>query len=103
MAHKNACAHDLAPTAVCVTTCPSNEVAARSTIFPAEAKKFTGILVPRLGHNGPCGSRANVGVGHHTVFADMYYFEDAIAEETKAAVCAAVLGESGQLISLHRT
>jgi len=29
-----------------------------------------------------------------TTFADMYYFEDAIAEETKAAGMRGILGES---------
>jgi 5-methylthioadenosine/S-adenosylhomocysteine deaminase len=32
--------------------------------------------------------------GGITTFADMYYFEDAIAEETKAAGMRAILGES---------
>jgi len=39
-----------------------------------------------LGHAAGGGGTDRAGV---TTFADMYYFEDAIAEETKAAECAA--------------
>lgn len=53
----------------------------RKFIFPAEAKNVTGDFVR-------WGSRlalAEMIRGGTTTFADMYYFEDAEAEETKAA------------------
>lgn len=59
-------------------------------IFPAEAKNVTRDFVvagARLG-------LAEMIRGGVTTYADMYYFEDAIAEETKRAGVRAVLGET---------
>jgi len=59
-------------------------------IFPAEAKNVTEDFVR-------CGTRLALAEqirGGITTFADMYYFEDAIAEETKAAGMRGVLGET---------
>ena len=59
-------------------------------IFPAEAKNVTEEFVrwgTRLG-------TAEMIRGGVTTYADMYYFEDAVAEETKAAGMRAVLGET---------
>lgn len=60
------------------------------TIFPAEARNVTEDFVrwgTRLG-------ALEMIRGGTTTFADMYYFEDAIAEETKSAGMRAVLGET---------
>jgi 5-methylthioadenosine/S-adenosylhomocysteine deaminase len=62
----------------------------RKYIFPAEAKNVTEDFVrwgTRLG-------AAEMIRGGITTFADMYYFEDAVAEETKAAGMRGVLGET---------
>jgi 5-methylthioadenosine/S-adenosylhomocysteine deaminase len=62
----------------------------RKFIFPAEAKNVTEDFVR-------WGSRlalAEMIRGGTTTFADMYYFEDAEAEETKAAGLRGVLGET---------
>ncbi len=59
-------------------------------IFPAEAKNVTREFVvagTRLG-------LAEMIRGGVTTYADMYYFEDAIAEETKKAGVRGVLGET---------
>jgi len=59
-------------------------------IFPAEAKNVTREFVvagARLG-------LAEMIRGGTTTYADMYYFEDAIAEETKKAGVRGVLGET---------
>ena len=59
-------------------------------IFPAEARNVTEDYVrwgSRLG-------LAEMIRGGTTTFADMYYFEDAVAEETKAAGIRGVLGET---------
>src|ERR1041385_3651968 len=59
-------------------------------IFPAEAKNVTEDFVragTRLG-------LAEMIRGGTTTFCDMYYFEDAIAEETARAGVRAVLGET---------
>jgi 5-methylthioadenosine/S-adenosylhomocysteine deaminase len=59
-------------------------------IFPAEAKNVTREFVvagTRLG-------LAEMIRGGTTTYADMYYFEDAIAEETKKAGLRGVLGET---------
>jgi 5-methylthioadenosine/S-adenosylhomocysteine deaminase len=59
-------------------------------IFPAEAKNTTREFVvagTRLG-------LAELIRGGTTTYADMYYFEDAIAEETKKAGIRGVLGET---------
>ncbi|HMX27344.1 MAG TPA: amidohydrolase family protein, partial [Blastocatellia bacterium] len=59
-------------------------------IFPAEAKNVTREFVvagTRLG-------LAEMIRGGTTTYADMYYFEDAIAEETKKAGVRGVLGET---------
>lgn len=59
-------------------------------IFPAEAKNVTRDFVvagTRLG-------LAEMIRGGTTTYADMYYFEDAIAEETKKAGVRGVLGET---------
>lgn len=59
-------------------------------IFPAEAKNVTREFVvagTRLG-------LAEMIRGGTTTYADMYYFEDAIAEETKRAGVRGVLGET---------
>ncbi|MGE0129861.1 MAG: amidohydrolase [Blastocatellales bacterium] len=59
-------------------------------IFPAEAKNVTRDFVvagARLG-------LAEMIRGGTTTYADMYYFEDAIAEETKRAGVRGVLGET---------
>jgi 5-methylthioadenosine/S-adenosylhomocysteine deaminase len=59
-------------------------------IFPAEAKNVTRDFVvagTRLG-------LAEMIRGGTTTYADMYYFEDAIAEETKKAGLRGVLGET---------
>jgi 5-methylthioadenosine/S-adenosylhomocysteine deaminase len=59
-------------------------------IFPAEAKNVNEEFV-RWGTRLAAAEQIRAGV---TTFADMYYFEDAIAEETKAAGMRAVLGET---------
>ncbi|MGH9838805.1 MAG: amidohydrolase [Blastocatellia bacterium] len=62
----------------------------RKYIFPAEAKNTTRDFVvagTRLG-------LAEMIRGGTTTYADMYYFEDAIAEETKKAGVRGVLGET---------
>src|SRR5262249_41121844 len=53
----------------------------RKYIFPAEAKNVTEDFV-RWGTRLALAEQIRSGV---TTFADMYYFEDAVAEETKAA------------------
>ncbi len=53
----------------------------RKYIFPAEAKNVTEDFV-RWGTRLAAAEQIRSGV---TTFADMYYFEDAVAEETKAA------------------
>ena len=62
----------------------------RKFIFPAEAKNVTEDFV-RWGARLAAAEQIRSGV---TTFADMYYFEDAIAEETKAAGMRGVLGET---------
>src|SRR3984893_13049614 len=62
----------------------------RKFIFPAEAKNVTEEFV-RWGTRLAAAEQIRGGV---TTFADMYYFEDAIAEETKAAGMRGVLGET---------
>jgi 5-methylthioadenosine/S-adenosylhomocysteine deaminase len=62
----------------------------RKYIFPAEAKNVTEEFV-RWGTRLAAAEQIRGGV---TTFADMYYFEDAVAEETKAAGMRAVLGET---------
>jgi 5-methylthioadenosine/S-adenosylhomocysteine deaminase len=59
-------------------------------IFPAEAKNVTETFV-RWGTRLAAAEEIRAGV---TTFADMYYFEDAVAEETKAAGMRGVLGET---------
>ena len=59
-------------------------------IFPAEANNVTEDFV-RWGTRLAAAEQIRAGV---TTFADMYYFEDAIAEETKAAGMRGVLGET---------
>ncbi len=62
----------------------------RKYIFPAEAKNVNEEFV-RWGTRLALAEQIRAGV---TTFADMYYFEDAIAEETKAAGMRGVLGET---------
>src|ERR1041385_1120724 len=59
-------------------------------IFPAEAKNVNEEFV-RWGSRLAAAEQIRSGV---TTFADMYYFEDAVAEETKVAGMRAVLGET---------
>ena len=59
-------------------------------IFPAEAKNVTEEFV-RWGTRLAAAEQIRGGV---TTFADMYYFEDAVAQETKAAGMRGVLGET---------
>ena len=59
-------------------------------IFPAEAKNVNEDFV-RWGTRLAAAEQIRAGV---TTFADMYYYEDAIAEETKAAGMRAELGET---------
>jgi len=59
-------------------------------IFPAEAKNVNEEFV-RCGTRLAAAEQIRGGV---TTFVDMYYFEDAIAEETKAAGMRGVLGET---------
>ncbi|HLX82833.1 MAG TPA: amidohydrolase [Terriglobales bacterium] len=59
-------------------------------IFPAEARNVTEPFV-RWGTRLAAAEQIRSGV---TTFADMYYFEDAVAEETKAAGLRGVLGET---------
>ena len=59
-------------------------------IFPAEAKNVNEEFV-RWGARLAAAEQIRAGV---TTFADMYYFEDAIAEETKAAGMRGMLGET---------
>ncbi len=60
------------------------------SIFPAEAKNVNEDFV-RWGTRLATAEQIRGGV---TTFADMYYFEDAVAEETKAAGMRGVLGET---------
>jgi 5-methylthioadenosine/S-adenosylhomocysteine deaminase len=62
----------------------------RKYIFPAEAKNVTEDFV-RWGTRLAAAEQIHSGI---TTFADMYYFEDAVAEETKAAGMRGVLGET---------
>ncbi len=62
----------------------------RKYIFPAEAKNVTEDFV-RWGTRLAAAEQIRGGI---TTFADMYYFEDAVAEETKAAGMRGVLGET---------
>jgi 5-methylthioadenosine/S-adenosylhomocysteine deaminase len=62
----------------------------KNYIFPAEAKNVTEDFV-RWGTRLAAAEMIRGGV---TTFADMYYFEDALAEETKAAGMRGILGES---------
>lgn len=62
----------------------------KSYIFPAEAKNVTEEFV-RWGTRLAAAEMIRAGI---TTFADMYYFEDAIAEETKAAGMRGILGET---------
>jgi 5-methylthioadenosine/S-adenosylhomocysteine deaminase len=59
-------------------------------IFPAEAKNVNEAFV-RWGTRLAAAEQIRGGV---TTFADMYYFEDAVAEETRAAGMRGVLGET---------
>src|ERR1700676_5474105 len=59
-------------------------------IFPAEARNVNEEFV-RCGTRLAAAEQIRGGV---TTFADMYYFEDAVAEETKAAGMRGVLGET---------
>ena len=59
-------------------------------IFPAEARNVTEDYV-RWGSRLGLAEMIRSGT---TTFADMYYFEDAVAEETKAAGLRGVLGET---------
>jgi 5-methylthioadenosine/S-adenosylhomocysteine deaminase len=59
-------------------------------IFPAEKKNVTETFV-RWGTRLAVAEQIRSGI---TTFADMYYFEDAVAEETKAAGMRGVLGET---------
>jgi 5-methylthioadenosine/S-adenosylhomocysteine deaminase len=59
-------------------------------IFPAEAKNVNEEFV-RWGTRLAAAEQIRSGV---TTFADMYYFEDAVAEETKAVGMRGVLGET---------
>jgi 5-methylthioadenosine/S-adenosylhomocysteine deaminase len=59
-------------------------------IFPAEAKNVNEDFV-RWGTRLAAAEQIRSGV---TTFADMYYFEDAVAEETNAAGMRGVLGET---------
>jgi 5-methylthioadenosine/S-adenosylhomocysteine deaminase len=59
-------------------------------IFPAEKKNVTEEFV-RWGTRLAAAEQIRGGV---TTFADMYYFEDAVAEETKGAGMRGVLGET---------
>src|SRR6266403_1270714 len=60
------------------------------SIFPAEAKNVNEEFV-RWGTRLAAAEQIRGGI---TTFADMYYFEDAIAEETKAVGIRGVLGET---------
>src|SRR2546422_327309 len=62
----------------------------RKYIFPAEAKNVTEEFV-RWGTRLAAAEQIRAGV---TTFADMYYFEDAVAEGTQAAGMRGVLGET---------
>src|SRR5260221_11372062 len=62
----------------------------KNYIFPAEAKNVTEEFV-RWGTRLAAAEMIRSGI---TTFADMYYFEDAIAEETKAAGLRGILGET---------
>jgi 5-methylthioadenosine/S-adenosylhomocysteine deaminase len=59
-------------------------------IFPAEKKNVNEEFV-RWGTRLAAAEQIRSGV---TTFADMYYFEDAVAEETKAAGMRGILGET---------
>src|SRR5437764_2371224 len=59
-------------------------------IFPAEARNVNEEFV-RWGTRLALAEQIRSGV---TTFADMYYFEDAVAEETKVAGVRGVLGET---------
>ena len=59
-------------------------------IFPAEAKNVNEEFV-RWGTRLAAAEQIRSGI---TTFADMYYFEDVVAEETKAAGMRGVLGET---------
>src|SRR5262245_29852406 len=62
----------------------------RKYIFPAEAKNVNEDFV-RWGTRLAVAEMIRSGI---TTFADMYYFEDAIAEETRAAGMRGILGET---------
>jgi 5-methylthioadenosine/S-adenosylhomocysteine deaminase len=62
----------------------------RKYIFPAEARNVNQEFV-RWGTRLAAAEQIRSGI---TAFADMYYFEDVIAEETKAAGMRGILGET---------
>ena len=62
----------------------------RKYIFPAERRNVDEAFV-RWGTRLAAAEQIRSGV---TTFADMYYFEDAVAEETKSAGMRGVLGET---------
>jgi 5-methylthioadenosine/S-adenosylhomocysteine deaminase len=62
----------------------------RQSIFPAEARNVTEDFV-RWGTRLAIAEQLRGGV---TTFVDMYYFEDAVAEEAKAAGMRAIVGET---------
>ena len=62
----------------------------RKYIFPAEARNVNEEFV-RWGTRLAAAEQIRAGI---TTFADMYYFEDAVAEETKAAGMRGLLGET---------
>lgn len=62
----------------------------RKYIFPAEAKNVNEEFV-RWGTRLAAAEQIRSGI---STFADMYYFEDAIAEETKTAGMRGILGET---------
>jgi len=62
----------------------------RTRIFPAEARNVTEDFVVW----GTRLAALEMIRGGTTTFADMYYFEDAVARETKAAGLRGVLGET---------
>jgi 5-methylthioadenosine/S-adenosylhomocysteine deaminase len=67
-------------------------------IFPAEAKNVNEDFV-RWGTRLAAAEQIRAGV---TTFADTYYFEDVVAEETKKAGMRGVLGRRSSIF-LHRT
>src|SRR5260370_40461 len=84
------CAIGLCPVPCARAQTPSKEAVSVDLLITAGAKNVNEEFV-RWGTRLAAAEQIRGGI---TTFADMYYFEDAVAEETKAAGMRGVLGET---------